>query len=411
MREALERSVGTSGSGDHRRLAGALGLGLVVLISGCRSAAKHPTPLERYPRPEAVVPGEPRQGEEIVVAGRLFPTGARVVLWSDPGGYDAYHPGLHFARGLAAEAGGDAADPTAAAAFRRYDTRAPEMTLAQGAPPPDSAEDLARVQGLVDQFVIHYDACGTSRRCFEVLHDERGLSCHFLLDLDGTIYQTLDLRERAWHATIANSRSVGIEIAHIGAFRPEGPSPLGSWYVAGAGGALRIQPPPEWGDPGFQSPDFVPRPARPEPVMGRLQGRALEQYDFTPEQYAALIRLTAALCRVFPKLRCDYPRDAQGELVRATLSREVFDGYTGLLGHFHVQTNKVDPGPAFQWDLVVDGARALLNETPRNPSPDPSLAGPGVPGTAPGVRSVGAGDRGRDGERTEPGPVQPSGEP
>lgn len=123
------------------------------------------------------------------------------------------------------------------------------MTLAQGAPPPDSAEDLARVQGLVDQFVIHYDACGTSRRCFEVLHDERGLSCHFLLDLDGTIYQTLDLRERAWHATIANSRSVGIEIAHIGAFRPEGPSPLGSWYVAGAGGALRIQPPPEWGIP------------------------------------------------------------------------------------------------------------------------------------------------------------------
>lgn len=145
--------------------------------------------------------------------------------------------------------------------------------------------------------------------------------------------------------------------------------------------------------------------------MGRLQGRALEQYDFTPEQYAALIRLTAALCRVFPKLRCDYPRDAQGDLVRATLSREVFDGYTGLLGHFHVQTNKVDPGPAFQWDLVVDGARALLNETPRNPSPDPSLAGPGVPGTAPGVRSVGAGDRGRDGERTEPGPVQPSGGP
>jgi hypothetical protein len=34
--------------------------------------------------------------------------------------------------------------------------------------------------------------------------------------------------------------------------------------------------------------------------------------------------------------------------------------YQGLLGHFHIQTNKVDPGPAFQWDLVVNGARKLM---------------------------------------------------
>ena len=31
----------------------------------------------------------------------------------------------------------------------------------------------------------------------------------------------------------------------------------------------------------------------------------------------------------------------------------------GLLGHYHNQANKVDPGPAFQWDRVVDGARKL----------------------------------------------------
>ena len=39
-----------------------------------------------------------------------------------------------------------------------------------------------------------------------------------MLDLDGTIYQTLDLKEGAWHATDANGRSIGIEIANIGAF-------------------------------------------------------------------------------------------------------------------------------------------------------------------------------------------------
>jgi len=31
-----------------------------------------------------------------------------------------------------------------------------------------------------------------------------------------------------------------------------------------------------------------------------------------------------------------------------------------VMGHFHIQTNKVDPGPAFQWDRVIQGARRLL---------------------------------------------------
>ena len=47
-----------------------------------------------------------------------------------------------------------------------------------------------------------------------------------MLDLDGTIYQTLDLKERAWHATTSNSRSVGIEIANIGAYPPTAKTPL-----------------------------------------------------------------------------------------------------------------------------------------------------------------------------------------
>ena len=67
-------------------------------------------------------------------------------------------------------------------------------------------------QETVDQVVLHYDAAGTSRRCFEILHDVRGLSCHLLLDVDGTVRQTLDLALRARHATVANDRSVGIEI-------------------------------------------------------------------------------------------------------------------------------------------------------------------------------------------------------
>ena len=39
---------------------------------------------------------EPRQGDEIVAAGQFFHTGTPVVLWLDPGGYDAYRVERRF---------------------------------------------------------------------------------------------------------------------------------------------------------------------------------------------------------------------------------------------------------------------------------------------------------------------------
>ena len=53
-------------------------------------------------------------------------------------------------------------------------------------------------------------------------------------------------------------------------------------------------------------------------------------------------------------------RDASGKLRLDALARPEFDAYQGVLGHFHVQTNKTDPGPAFQWDLLIDGARSQM---------------------------------------------------
>jgi N-acetyl-anhydromuramyl-L-alanine amidase AmpD len=227
--------------------------------------------------------------------------------------------------------------------------------------------DLPLLQQVVDQFVIHFDVAGTSRQCFTVLHDLRGLSVHFMLDLDGTIYQTLDAKERAWHATSSNSRSVGIEIANIGAYALAEAAPLKEWYAQDAEGQVRINIPPRFGDGGMRRPGFIARPARPEPVRGEIQGQNLVQYDFTPEQYRALIHLTATLCKLFPKLRCDYPRDSFGQLLRGKMPDDELERYQGVLGHFHVQKNKVDPGPAFQWDYVIEGARKLLGQSMENP--------------------------------------------
>jgi len=221
------------------------------------------------------------------------------------------------------------------------------------------------LQGVVDQFVIHYDVAGTSRRCFQVLHDSRGLSVQFMLDLDGTIYQTLDLKEGAWHATKANGRSVGIEIANMGAHRAGGADSFSKWYRRDPDGRTRVIVPET--ELAFQrkartDPAWVPRPIRPEPVVGTVQGQSLQQYDLTPEQYDSLIRLTATLCTVFPKIKCDYPRNASGALITQKLPDSDYDRYQGVLGHYHVQTNKTDPGPAFQWDKVIDGARALMKQ-------------------------------------------------
>lgn len=303
----------------------------------------------------AVRPGAsvPRRGDEIVVCGQLFRTGAPVVLWSDPGGYDAYRVERRFA-------------PTAESSWKasagsldtpnRYGLRAAALSTDEIERVRGGGWDLATLRRVIDQFVIHYDAAGTSRNCFRILHDVRGLSVHFMLDVDGTIYQTLDVKERAWHATIANDRSIGIEIANIGAYPPEQAGVLDRWYARDGRGVI-LAIPPDQGDGGVRTPGFVGRPARDGPIHGVVQGRSLVQHDLTPEQYESLARLTAALCEIFPNLPCDYPRDAGGELITYALPPEQFSVYRGLLGHYHVQENKVDPGPAFQWERLVRRAR------------------------------------------------------
>jgi N-acetyl-anhydromuramyl-L-alanine amidase AmpD len=335
------------------------------LLSSCQTA-----------RPRTFTP---RKGDEIIVAGQLFHTGTRVITWMDPGGYDAYRVERRFSDiedsswAKTKEAVKDIPSPN------RYGLRRdPSLTPADVERVRGGGWDLPTLQGVVDQFVIHYDVAGTSKTCFKVLHDQRGLSVHFMLDIDGTIYQTLDLKERAYHATTSNTRSVGIEIANMGAYPPGIMKVLDEWYPKDAQGHPYIHVPERFGDPMIYRKPFTGRPARPEPVHGVVQGTDLMQYDFTPEQYAALTKLTAALCKVFPKITCDYPRGEDGKVLPKKLPDEELKAYHGVLGHFHVQTNKTDPGPAFDWDKVVGGARQELGLPPVMLQAKPSKAASGA---------------------------------
>ncbi|MGE0481408.1 MAG: N-acetylmuramoyl-L-alanine amidase [Phycisphaerae bacterium] len=325
-------------------------------------------------------PGAPlvRAGDEIVVAGQFFHTGTPVVLWLDPPNYDAYRVEKRFERpshldppAALATASATSTAPSTAPAATRPAVRPPrdERGAARYGSwrrhlPNRDAEriwrdgwTLADVQAHVDLFVLHYDVCGTSRQCFKVLQDGRNLSVHFMLDVDGTIYQTLDLKERAWHAGHANDRSVGVEIANIGAYATT--EPLAKWYGKDAAGRTVVTLPPSLVDD-VRTPGFVARPARPEPVAGAIHGRTLQQYDLTPEQYAALGRLTAALCRVLPRIRADFPREPDGRVAPRVLTQDELERFSGVLGHYHLTTEKIDPGPAFDWDRLQRDVRKNL---------------------------------------------------
>ena len=221
--------------------------------------------------------------------------------------------------------------------------------------------NLDELRGQIDQLVLHYDVCGLSKICYQVLL-ERKLSVHFLLDVDGTLYQCLDLADRAWHATKSNARSIGVEIANLGAYPPGKGAILQEWYGEDVDGPV-LSPPARVGDSGVRTPGFVARPARWQKVAGETQGEPLEQYDFTQEQYAALEKLAAGLARIFPRLVPEAPRAADGSVANAVLGDEAWTDFHGILGHYHVQQNKTDPGPAFDWEPFLVRVREELAQS------------------------------------------------
>lgn len=315
---------------------------LLLTCVSCR-VAPQPPPAPRVlvtpPAPAAIVeptapqkpkPGDPllRTGDEILVCGQLIHTGSRVVLWTDPGGYDAYRLEPRFPN--------PNTEPKEKPAKACFGMRPLDFLDAAGKTRvAERGWDLPELRETVQQIVIHYDAIGSARDCFRVLHDVRGLSSHFLLDLDGTIYQTLDLKEMAWHAGKANGRSIGIEIANVGAYENlpelEALSDRAPLAIRSAG-----------------------------PVQGTIRDRSLWQYRFTDAQYESLIHLAATLTRAFPRLQVGTPETLEQVSTGRVFSEETLPSYRGLLGHLHVSEEKADPGPAFDWDRLLRGISQAL---------------------------------------------------
>jgi len=247
----------------------------------------------------------------IMVAGQLFDVGRPVVLWKDPQGFDAYQVRCIDQRGGCCDADS-----------RRYGAR---KGLDKGLQRKTTVDEL---QEVISQLVLHFDGCVNSRSCFKSMHNRPrpsgqgcGLSAHFMIDADGTIYQTLDLVERAFHAEEANATSIGVEICN------RGKVDRGEWPKLPA--------------------EYRTRPTRDVVINGEHH----EAYDFRPEQYDSLVALARTLLRVFPKIKPVVPQRGD-QMIMDTLDDPL--GFAGIVGHLHVdlQKQKWDPG-ALDWRRLL----------------------------------------------------------
>ena len=121
--------------------------------------------LQDRPRPGTFAP---RTGDEIVAAGQFVHTGTHVVLWMDPGGYDAYRVERRFSPLDKADWETSQAEVRGLGSPNRYNLRSSGLSSNEVEHVRGGGWDLPLLQRVVDQFVIHFDVCGTSRQCFKV---------------------------------------------------------------------------------------------------------------------------------------------------------------------------------------------------------------------------------------------------
>jgi len=109
-------------------------------------------------------------------------------------------------------------------------------------PDDHSASGTAAQRNLI---VLHCTAGPTASSAintFKASVAPNRVSSHFVIDVDGTVYQLVDVERTAWHASEVNSRSVGIEHAAIPGTQPatDAQYQASAELVAWLGGILKV---------------------------------------------------------------------------------------------------------------------------------------------------------------------------
>lgn len=188
----------------------------------------------------------------------------------------------------------------------------------------------------ISLFVLHWDAAISSRATHKGFQNpERDASVQLYLDADGVVYQAFDLAlVAAWHASITNNRSVGVEANN-------------PYY-------LRYQNPAD------------PRPVVTDaPVNGNTKRPTY--LGFYPKQKKRMVMLADAVVSIFgiPRRLPKRPaweslltfddKDAPNSVVRGLLDYRGMATYTGVAAHFNFSDQKIDCGMDVLDEFVAAG--------------------------------------------------------
>lgn len=190
----------------------------------------------------------------------------------------------------------------------------------------DKQPPLDAAKASINKFIFHHDGCPSSESCWKTLQNERGLSCHFLIDADGTIYQTADLALMAFHAAQFNLSAIGLELNNRGDAKKE--------------------------------PDYY-KDRRTKTC--KIGNSAILAWDFTDDQYKSMNDLAQLLVKHLPNLPLDFPQDptAPGKQHWGVMApgadgdSTAVQGFAGYLGHYHCTKRKWDPG-AFDFKNFIE---------------------------------------------------------
>jgi len=165
----------------------------------------------------------------------------------------------------------------------------------------------------IKMFMNHWDVCLNSKTCNRVLQ-KRGISVHFLLDNDGTIYQTMDMNHAAWHAgsKSLNHSTVGIEISNAYDLKWQ------SWYKKNG---------------------FGERPViEGETVHGNKMKPFTGFYDVQIQALKALWKAIHEGLGV--PLEC--PVDDKGNTLKEVSKDVESNKFRGFVSHYHATSRKID---------------------------------------------------------------------
>ena len=181
-------------------------------------------------------------------------------------------------------------------------------------PPSGNYYDYSgRPQRKIRYFVNHWDVCLSSKSCQGVLN-RRGASVHFLIDNDGTIYQTMDMQHAAWHAgsSRTNRPSVGVEISN--AYYPK----YQDWYKKNGFGE------------------------RPLIEDAWVHGSQLDPFlGFYPAQIEAAKALWKAI-HTATGIPYKTPLNQFGKTSTKYEQDVAYGDFSGFVSHYHVSKRKID---------------------------------------------------------------------